>query len=95
MLLLLVIRVNFHVVMMIIPTGVTTSEHFRVTEACLEYESSTREILKVDNDDFHEQSTKKLSLKVDFVLLLLVIRVNFHVFMMIIPTGSLHLSMSG
>ena len=34
---------------------VATSEHVRFTEACLEYESSLREILKVVNNDFQEK----------------------------------------
>ena len=58
MLLLLVIRVSFQVVMIIIPTGSLLSEHLKVPEACLEYESSPREILKVDNEDFYEKLTK-------------------------------------
>ena len=35
-----------------------TSENDRMTEACLESESSTREILKVDNNELHEKFTK-------------------------------------
>ena len=36
----------------------TTSENVRVPEVCLEYEPTPREILKVDNNDFHEKLTK-------------------------------------
>ena len=38
---------------------VATSEHVRVTEACVESESRPREILKVDNVDFHENFSKR------------------------------------
>ena len=43
MLLLLVIRVNFQVCHADDSNRVTTSEHVRVPEACLEYESTTSE----------------------------------------------------